>query len=325
MQKILSFKLDKAPDRDHALTFYDQHYDEIASEILQPGKKKILGVKRNQRCRFCGRRFPEVSFKNKAHAIPEALGNKSLFTNYECDECNQSFGKGIENDLGNWSKPYRTFARICGSKGVPKLKESASDTGWRIEFRQNKFQIKQYEDNPFCKVDPHRKRVTLKLKRDVYTPVAVLKAFVKIGLTLLPEEEVSNFREALEWIREPNHEKVLVRKFPIFRTFRPGPLPNDLLSVILGRRKNSDTNVMYAFLVLLYGNEMFQIFLPCPEKDQILEDNNLTTPVFPPPCGPDEERYGKPRVEIVNLCGQEKRNDRVKVVLGFDTLVDSNL
>jgi len=51
------------------------------------------------------------------------LVNKSLFTAYECDMCNDDFGKGIEQDLGNWSKPKRTMARIRGKSGVPTLNE----------------------------------------------------------------------------------------------------------------------------------------------------------------------------------------------------------
>jgi hypothetical protein len=51
---------------------------------------------------FCGESSPEDTFKLEAHALPEALGNKSLTTTYECDACNQGFGRGIENDFGHW-------------------------------------------------------------------------------------------------------------------------------------------------------------------------------------------------------------------------------
>jgi hypothetical protein len=50
---------------------------------------------------FCGEISPEVTFKLEAHALPEALGNKSLTTTHECDACNQGFGRGIENDFGH--------------------------------------------------------------------------------------------------------------------------------------------------------------------------------------------------------------------------------
>src|SRR5688572_6739953 len=95
-----------------AAQFYDQNYDCLDQWNLKPGDKIVLGSKDNCLCRFCGRGKPDVTFEFDAHAIPEALGNKSLYTNCECDSCNQKFGKGIENDFGNWSKPMRTMGRI---------------------------------------------------------------------------------------------------------------------------------------------------------------------------------------------------------------------
>jgi hypothetical protein len=95
-----------------AFRFYEESYDGLGQWILAPGKRVFLGVKDNRCCRFCGKRSPEVSFRQDAHAISELMGNKSLFTYYECDACNKLFGDGIETDFGNWSKPMRTLARI---------------------------------------------------------------------------------------------------------------------------------------------------------------------------------------------------------------------
>jgi hypothetical protein len=65
------------------------------------------------------------------------LGNKSVESTYECDACNEIFGKGIENDLGNWSKPMRTLARIRGKSGVPTIKKTGDAPGW---IWRNRFQ-----------------------------------------------------------------------------------------------------------------------------------------------------------------------------------------
>ena len=322
----ITLKFDLDPEPISALAYYSKCYDFLFGPmILRRGEKFTLGAKKNRICRFCRRGRPDASFKKKAHVIPESLGNKTLFSFYECDECNQFFGNSIENDLGNWSKPHRTFARISGINGVPKLKQSGPDSGWRIEYFANKFHIEQYEEKPVFNIDKDRRRVSFRLHRDVFTPVAVLKAFVKIGLTLLPTKELPNFNEALEWIRCPDHNKGLVREFPIFRTFRPGPQPNDLVSIMLFRRKASVNNVLYAFIVLTYGNEMFQIFLPCPMQDLFVSCNALSIPVFPPPSGSDFAEVAKPRVEKLDLCNREKiKGQKVSVVLGFDELVDSD-
>ena len=261
-------------DVAETMSFYDQHYDIIAKHFLKPEKKEaLLQSSLGQVCRFCDKRSPEVSFRLEAHSIPEALGNKTLFSAYECDICNKRFGDGIENDLGNWSKPIRALTRIRGKKRMLTLKKGSSG-GWRIDASPDRLDIKAYEGDGIVAVDEVAKTVTFRLTRDPYTPVAVLKAFVKVGLTILPEEEVRHFQHAIRWIYENDHTKSQW-KFPVLYTFQPGPLPNDLLVAFILRRKPDVENVPYAFLILSYGNEVFQVMIPTPEKDRALSQTTL--------------------------------------------------
>ncbi len=302
-----------------AAAFYDKHYAPAQPLFLRPGDKIFLGNKNERLCRFCGLGEQDVTFKDEAHAIPEALGNKSLFSYYECDACNNFFGKGIENDLGNWSKPSRTFSRIRGKKGVPSLKKGGEKPGWRIDYELTGFVIKQYEDDPLMIVDEANKTITFELKRDAYTPVAVLKAFVKIGLTVLPSEELSNFTEAMNWIREADHSKGLVHEFPLIRSFQPGPMPNDLIVLMLFRRRRDVTGVPYAFLVLSFGNEVFQVFLPSPKQDAAINGVKLNLPPFPVPGSVDRAKYGNTTVAVVDLTGRTVvRGETVPYAMGFE-------
>ena len=134
---------------DQMASFYSKKYELVSEHYLSPNDRKtVLGDAANKVCRFCRRRTPDVSFNKIAHTIPESLGNKILFSAYECDSCNQSFGSGIENDFGNWSKPMRTFARIRGKRGVPTLVHS-SDKGWRVEYDDTSgLQVTTYESDP---------------------------------------------------------------------------------------------------------------------------------------------------------------------------------
>ena len=120
---------------DEMITFYNEHYDFIGEWFVRPGTKIVLGDTNKRVCRFCSLQPLTVKFSKVAHAIPEAIGNKSIETEYECDNCNELFGEGIEHDLGNWSKPMRTMARIRGKTGVPTLKRGGT-TGWRIEYEE---------------------------------------------------------------------------------------------------------------------------------------------------------------------------------------------
>lgn len=81
-----------SPERDPEIAkvaaFYSQRYQWLGPLCLRPGMEKIvLGDTENRTCRFCGLHEPRVTFRHEAHAIPEALGNRSIFTNYECDSC----------------------------------------------------------------------------------------------------------------------------------------------------------------------------------------------------------------------------------------------
>ncbi|MGY3228921.1 hypothetical protein ACVWWJ_000405 [Luteibacter sp. HA06] len=89
----------------------------------------------------------------------------------------------------------------------------------------------------------------------------MLKAFTKIGLALMPEEEMTNFESLLEWIRELDHTKKIFDGAPIYRTMRPGPLPNDLIVAMVLRRKPGVSDLPRAFVVLSFGNEAFQVAL----------------------------------------------------------------
>ncbi|MCB1463213.1 MAG: hypothetical protein KDJ90_12500 [Nitratireductor sp.] len=133
-----------------AADYYDKNYAGAEPIFLEPGKKLTLGsAEHPQYCRFCRRDEPVVTFKDEAHALPGAFGIIGLFSNYECDTCNHLFGEGIENHLGNWTKPMRTLSRIKGRSRVPTIKKPGPDKGWRVEYSDTGFQLKEYEDDPF--------------------------------------------------------------------------------------------------------------------------------------------------------------------------------
>ncbi len=189
-----------------ANSFYNATYDFLCYHVVRPGHRVVLGSAPDRVCRFCGPGEPQASFRSKAHAIPEALGNKSLFTNWECDECNHFFGTGIENDLGARAKQDRTFSRISGKTSVPSLKRHGStDHAWRIDVEQGTFRSSDHEHDPMVDIVWEKNQLKLVVTRDAYTPLAVIKAFVRIGLTLLPPDELASFTDALRWIMDPHH------------------------------------------------------------------------------------------------------------------------
>lgn len=308
--------------QEENVKFYDAHYDILGQWFLRPDEKIVLGDKANRVCRFCGKKPPEVTFKKIAHAIPELLGNKSMESAYECDDCNEEFGKGIENDLGNWSKPMRTLIRIRGKSGVPTLKKGGDKPGWRIEYNQSRLNIAAFEDDPIYEVDEEKKQITFKLRRDAYTPVAVLKAFQKIGLTLLPDEEVKNFVGLIAWVRTTDHSKPYLDKCPVLYAFQPGPMPNDLIAALVLRRKHNAKGFPYAFLVLSYGNEVFQVPLPSEQHDGQMSGQSISIYPFPVPGHPDPERYGTPKCGVLDWMDCQVRKGEIATIqTGYESMI----
>jgi len=303
-------------DQINAFTFYDANYNILGNWIIRPGKRRYLGDKAKRICRFC--KSDNATFRNDAHVIPQLLGNKTLMSFYECDACNKDFGDDIENHLGNWTKPSRTLSRIRGQNGCPVLKREG-DNGWRIEGKGANLHITANETGAPFTVDEANHRVAFRLPRDPYIPLAVFKAFVRIGLTLMPDVEVHNFEELVEWVRNKNHTFGLMKKCFVARTFHPGPMSNSLLFAMLLRRKSPTAECPYIFLVLSYGNEVFQLPIPCRKFDSHLDGKLLDIPTFPSPGSRDPAKYGPPVTEMLDLTGiDEVRGDVVHIDMQFE-------
>lgn len=304
----LSFHV--SPETMESMQFYFHHYDIVCQYVLKPGEKYELGERANQKCRFCGQSEPDVTFKTLAHALPEALGNKSLSSNYECDDCNHAFGIGIETHLGKWSKPMRTMARIRGKNGYATMEKQGG--GWKIRSSEAAgFYISAYEDDLIFDFDEVAQRLKLTIPVEPYIPFAVLKAFWKIAITLMPEDELENFVDVRRWIMEKVHKTI--GKIAIFECFQPGPMPNNLIGLMLLLRKSDDRTYPYAFLAIRYGNQTFQVPVPSATLDEPGESRTL--PFFRFPDLIDPAVYGEAKFGARDLSSAVLAREPVEVTM----------
>jgi hypothetical protein len=199
--------------------------------------------------------------------------------------------------------PIRAMTRIKGKNGVPTLVRDGKG-GWRVEAnKQGELCMEIKDAAPFYTVDEQKKQITFNLTRGNYTPVAVLKAFMKIGLTLLPQLHLFYFSGLREWIKNSDHKTGAV-KIPVMYTFQPGPLPNDKLMAMILVRKADYLLVPYAYLVIAYGNEMYQVQLPSSREPS---NASYTLPFFPyAPSAIFAPTYGSPKRRLLDLSGTEK-------------------
>lgn len=294
------------------LNWWDENYVIIGNyDIIEKIK---LGDK-NDSCRFCGKSFPEVTFKDIAHAIPELLDNDKLFSFYECDSCNHKFGETIEDHLSKYLFPYRIGSSILGKKG--KISYKIDDSN-RVDVTDGHWNVTESIPGSIVEiVDDHT--INLKIKRQTYVPILVYKALVKIALTVVPTDELDNLKETIEWLNIS--EKRIEDFFGQFIMFRfiPGPKPFPYIKIVLFKRKEDDIKMPMYQIALSFNNYNFQYIIPCFKKDAHLDGLTVNLRSFPTPFdfGQYPHQIGS---GLINLSSHEPvKNEIIPIGMHYES------
>ncbi len=290
---------------------------------LNTKEKTFLGDENNKRCRFCKKNEPEVKFNNIAHAIPEFVNNHNLLSYYECDTCNSKFARTIETHMGDYMNPFHTISQVRGKKGVPSVNKGGEKS--RIDLKEEGLNVEAHEEErEIFEIDEINKTVTLKAIRATYIPIAIYKCLTKMALTIMEENELINYENALEWINEEQHDKsrFIIDNLKCIFSFTPGPLPHDFTTCTLFKRKDDHVdNVPYMIFLLAYGNYTFQIYLPMSSKD--CGNGELVS--IPTPYDFKNE-FGAPIYKILDFSSKLKvKNENVSIQMHFDSFEDKKI
>jgi hypothetical protein len=224
-------------------------------------------------CRFCNKKATETTFKKVAHTISEALGNKKIITNDECDKCNEKFGTGIENDLILYLDLYRNIFAIKGKNGIPKLKGRNFEIETIITDESKKeTKIKQFLTDDELN-DPNHNDFQLKCETNQkFTAQNVYKTLTKYALGVIEKADLNNFTETIEWVNGNNNIDNLP-KVAIFTSYELF-LKHPQITVYL--RKNGNTNLPYAVAEFGFTFLRFVYIIPATNKDStdFTEDDN---------------------------------------------------
>lgn len=208
-----------------------QNYDTL---VFGNNRRVRIGEPNKTRrvCRFCGRSGPDAQFRKKAHAISEGLGNKNIVLNEECDECNEHFGRGIEQDLIRFLDFLRSFYGISGKQGKPKIKGK----NFTLQQGEKGFEILSSDVSG----DPTGASVSSELRfREKLRLQNLYRALCKYALSVIDSGHLRFFQETIRWIRgERVHTpmpKVATRV--TYRFMEASP------SIAVYLRKVSDTNL----------------------------------------------------------------------------------
>ena len=151
--------------------------------------------KGNRHCRFCSN-TEDNKFLKRAHAISESLGNKHLFSNEECDDCNAGLAK-IEDHFLRLMDIRRSLFKISG-KGASSHCVEGRNFVIRPNENNDPIIYLKAEDVPYC---DESKPFSIKLKHKwCATNEKIYKALVKYVIDLLPDSELVFFNETIKWI-----------------------------------------------------------------------------------------------------------------------------
>ncbi|UDQ98855.1 hypothetical protein AAEX28_01915 [Lentisphaerota bacterium WC36G] len=239
------------------------------------------------KCRFCGEEIIENENKNKAHAVPQCLGNKSIILLNECKNCNDKFAV-YENDLGIFTKLYRSLLGIKGKKRIPTIKKEVEINGqnyesFRSDWINGMLEIRSTIDSKNFKIEKNEKFLTIKHYGEFYKPFNVAKAFIKMVLSVIPLNEFNDHKVLNFWLM--NEEvNAYIKPLKIIKFFVPGPNPlgNGRIK-ILKRREKLGTNYPELVAVVSHKNYLYQISIfnynPIDKKLDIM---NCDLPLYHP-------------------------------------------
>jgi len=278
--------------RKNDVKFFIDNYKILRHFSLDIGEKIILGNRKSKKCRFCRNKNGAISFSKLTHAIPELVGNKSLFSNYECNQCNKIFSETLEDNFGKFTLPWRTLTYTKGKKGIPIYKSPSKKS--RIEFDDSVINVKYSTDDSILEHIEKENLIIIKTYRQPYIPLSVYKCLAKMAISIVPEYEISRFDMTIKWINDVHHcvEDFVFNPAICLFSFITGPIQLENPFVLLLRRKIEESEFPPILFILGFTNLVFQIFIPFVElgERKLLK---YRMRYFPLP-------YGKSFVNMIN-------------------------
>lgn len=262
----ISTHLEAWENKENAEKLWKQNIDTYGKtlsnyEVKTIGDSRfaIGNSKKDERvCRFCKLSIPKVSFKKKAHAISEALGNKNVILFDECDKCNEKFGKQVEGDIILYLALFRTIYEVKGKGGKKKIKGKNFEA---YKGEGNTLQVKFYsiDDRP-KKGEPYN--LALDFGRNIIMQ-NIYKSLTKFFLSIIDESELPYFEDTIKWITG----KISTNKLPLvyesinYETFTKHPKLKYYL------RKPNDLDMPYAVCQFFFTCKEFIFIIPFCNKD----------------------------------------------------------
>lgn len=307
-------------------------HEQYESIVVLPSRKefrKKLGSIKERVCRFCGKKSPEVTFKTAAHLIPSFLGNGFLFSDFECDSCN-NFHSIFESNLTYYmgmSVPFHPDLSRARQRKVRNYEEDL-EVGTGVYDKigpEVAIQIiSEGSGKKHFAIDESGKKLTVNFARKTYIPFLVYKAILKMALSVLPADSVHKYRKAFELLAgkfDPPTEGNAI--FQIYAFVHPGPQFNYPIGIIWEKKVKESRMNTHHFQVL-FKNYSFQLPLPFFDDDLWMYDGKENQLMVAPPCFDKvfAEKFGVPIFQTLNLSGKDPvKGDPQEITFTFNEVL----
>jgi len=231
-------------------------FKQIQAGIAGAGHKRYIGER--YLCRFCGRDSEHATFKKKAHAIPEFLGNHQLILNSECDSCNEHFGNVIEPHLEKYTHPFRTLSGITNKARKTPKHSDEQISGLQFNRHTNNMTVSMMDDDAF-KHQADENKVTWEMQRKPFIPYLAHKALCKIAVSVAEERYIHFFEPTLEWLNPHSSREIAIRPAIVIETLMPGVKYSSCVYKLFFRNTNTFPHCLFW---IAFGSHSLMTFVP---------------------------------------------------------------
>jgi len=259
-------------------SFFEKY--ELVNVIL-PGderySKRKMKRKNERICLFCGRMLPETSFSSFSHLMSKGIGNKDLYSDFECSSCNQNFST-IENDLASY---------LGLSRSITSLKDQ---TPYGFASKKIMAKARNFNGDDLLIIAPKDVKkagntTTITYSKNSYSPAKVYRSFLKFSLSLLPLIEVQqNYQLPLKYLQG----KFKIDNGAMIAGYRLNFEINLPLHVYVFKKKVKNDKIPKHVINFLFQNHVIAFPMPLCKEDLHFynEDYDL---FVPPPYFTNEE------------------------------------
>lgn len=294
---------------DYEIVFNKRIHKDSRKEILMDHKKNT--------CRFCKKSLPETTFKNKSHSIPEFMGNKKVFSNYECDTCNELYFNIFENELSNFMQLFHSLSGIKGKKNrIAKYKLQGEPI---IQHLPDLISISGISETRINKKG--KNCIEMPFKISTFIPEYVYRCLVKICISLVPYKNLSIYQGTIDWLMNLN-QKPSIKPYMIFSTYPNICQIPEIFALLLSRKDNCDKNIPHSIFFLSYANYAFQTYLPYSSKEKLNVDLKLFPFDIPTMIDLNPENRKLKQSCVIDLSSINKnKNENTTITVTGDLIV----